>query len=138
MPEPVASEPPSPRPATFEEPSEEFDEPLAMPRPDTPYRLPDASSLVISTPQLRSATGEERVATQLLEALGHHGIEARLVGTVAGPRVTRYEIQLAPGTKVGKVEALRRRTSRTRSRRRRSASWRRSPASRRSASRCRT
>jgi S-DNA-T family DNA segregation ATPase FtsK/SpoIIIE len=90
----------------FDEPSEEFDEPLALPRPDTPYRLPDASSLVISTPQLRSATGEERVATQLLEALGHHGIEARLVGTVAGPRVTRYEIQLAPGTKVGKVEAL--------------------------------
>ncbi len=90
----------------FDEPSEEFDEPLAIPRPDTPYRLPDASSLVISTPQLRSAAGEERVATQLLEALGHHGIEARLVGTVAGPRVTRYEIQLAPGTKVGKVEAL--------------------------------
>ena len=97
---------PQPEAATFEEPSEEFDEPLALPRPDTPYRLPDASSLVISTPQLRSATGEERVATQLLEALGHHGIEARLVGTVAGPRVTRYEIQLAPGTKVGKVESL--------------------------------
>ena len=106
MPEQVASEAAEPEAGAFEEPSEEFDEPLAMPRPDTPYRLPDASSLVISTPQLRSATGEERVATQLLEALGHHGIEARLVGTVAGPRVTRYEIQLAPGTKVGKVEAL--------------------------------
>ena len=104
VPEPVAEI--EPEAATLEEPSEEFDEPLALPRPDTPYRLPDASSLVISTPQLRSATGEERVATQLLEALGHHGIEARLVGTVAGPRVTRYEIQLAPGTKVGKVESL--------------------------------
>jgi S-DNA-T family DNA segregation ATPase FtsK/SpoIIIE len=105
VPEPVAIES-EPEPTAFEIPSEEFDEPLALPRPDTPYRLPDASSLVVSTPQLRSATGEERVATQLLEALGHHGIEARLVGTVAGPRVTRYEIQLAPGTKVGKVEAL--------------------------------
>ena len=105
VPEPVVAEA-EPEAGAFEEPSEEFDEPLALPRPDTPYRLPDASSLVISTPQLRSATGEERVATQLLEALGHHGIEARLVGTVAGPRVTRYEIQLAPGTKVGKVESL--------------------------------
>ena len=103
--EPVVTEA-VPEAGAFDEPSEEFDEPLALPRPDTPYRLPDASSLVISTPQLRSATGEERVATQLLEALGHHGIEARLVGTVTGPRVTRYEIQLAPGTKVGKVEAL--------------------------------
>ena len=103
--EPVATEA-VPEAGAFDESSQEFDEPLALPRPDTPYRLPDASSLVISTPQLRSATGEERVATQLLEALGHHGIEARLVGTVTGPRVTRYEIQLAPGTKVGKVEAL--------------------------------
>ena len=34
------------------------------------------------------------------------GVEATVVGQVAGPRVTRYELQLAPGTKVGKVAAL--------------------------------
>ena len=30
-------------------------------------------------------------------------VEATVVGQVSGPRVTRYELQLAPGTKVGKV-----------------------------------
>jgi S-DNA-T family DNA segregation ATPase FtsK/SpoIIIE len=110
-PEPEAAQPPvAPEPdpittATYEETSGEF-ELQPLPRPETPYRLPDASSLVVSTPHTRSTAGEERVATQLIEALGHHGVEARLVGTVAGPRVTRYEIQLAPGTKVGRVEAL--------------------------------
>ena len=102
-PPPEAIEPDPVTTATYDESSGDYD---PLPRPETPYRLPEASSLVISTPNARSATGEERVATQLLEALGHHGIEARLVGTVAGPRVTRYEIQLAPGTKVGRVEAL--------------------------------
>jgi DNA segregation ATPase FtsK/SpoIIIE, S-DNA-T family len=49
----------------------------------------------------------ETVAKALLEALRHFGIEARLTGTVSGPHVSRYELQLAPGTKVSKVAQLR-------------------------------
>ena len=49
----------------------------------------------------------ERVGASLLAALTEHGVEARLIGTVSGPRVTRYELQLAPGTKVSRVSALR-------------------------------
>ena len=70
--------------------------------------------------------------------LANFGVEATVIGQISGPRVTRYELQLAPGTKVGKVAQLKRRPLATRSRRPRSASSRRSPASRRSASRCRT
>ena len=33
-------------------------------------------------------------------------IPAQVIGTVSGPRVTRYELQLAPGIKVGKVANL--------------------------------
>ncbi|MDX6412337.1 MAG: segregation ATPase FtsK/SpoIIIE, family, partial [Gaiellaceae bacterium] len=40
-------------------------------------------------------------------ALTEHGVDARLFGTVSGPRVTRYEMQLAAGTKVSRVTALR-------------------------------
>ena len=29
-----------------------------------------------------------------------------MIGQISGPRVTRYELQLAPGTKVAKVAAL--------------------------------
>jgi S-DNA-T family DNA segregation ATPase FtsK/SpoIIIE len=49
----------------------------------------------------------ERVAKALLEALGHFGVEAQLVGVVSGPHVSRYELRLAPGTKVSKITALR-------------------------------
>src|SRR5581483_7110277 len=42
----------------------------------------------------------------LVTCLAHFGVEATVVGQIAGPRVTRYELQLAPGTKVGKGAQL--------------------------------
>jgi S-DNA-T family DNA segregation ATPase FtsK/SpoIIIE len=48
----------------------------------------------------------ERTARALLEVLSHFKIEAKLIGTVVGPHVSRYELQLAPGTKVGKISQL--------------------------------
>ncbi|MGI8594468.1 MAG: DNA translocase FtsK, partial [Solirubrobacteraceae bacterium] len=51
-------------------------------------------------------SGLERVAAQLVEALGHFGVEAKVVGTVAGPHITRFELRLAPGIKVAKVAQL--------------------------------
>jgi S-DNA-T family DNA segregation ATPase FtsK/SpoIIIE len=48
----------------------------------------------------------EAVSSALLESLAHFGIEARLLGVVSGPHVSRYELQLAPGTKVSKVAQL--------------------------------
>src|SRR5213079_1737342 len=47
-----------------------------------------------------------RVAEALVTCLAHFGVDATVVGQIAGPRVTRYELQLAPGTKVGKVAQL--------------------------------
>ena len=44
---------------------------------------------------------------RLEETLGHFGVTASVTGAVSGPRVTRYELQLAPGTKVGRITALR-------------------------------
>ncbi|HEU4449601.1 MAG TPA: DNA translocase FtsK [Gaiellaceae bacterium] len=71
------------------------------------YRLPDAAVLRRSRPhEGQPAQAAERTAEALLQALANFGIDATLVGQVVGPRVTRYELQLAPGTKVGKVAAL--------------------------------
>ena len=50
--------------------------------------------------------GQERTAANLVEALGHFGVQAKVIGTVAGPHITRYELRLAPGTKVAKVTQL--------------------------------
>ncbi len=72
------------------------------------YRLPDPSLLQKSAPGTGpNAEASKRVAEALLMCLKNFGVEATVVGEIAGPRVTRYELQLAPGTKVGKVAALR-------------------------------
>ncbi len=77
--------------------------------PDFVWKLPDASRLLTrsSSEQTRPDTaGQERTATSLVEALGHFGVQAKVIGTVAGPHITRYELRLAPGTKVAKVAQL--------------------------------
>ena len=74
---------------------------------------------------------------QLTEALGHFGVEARIVGTVAGPHVTRYELKLAPGIKMSKVANLKDDIAYALAASE-SASSRRSRARRPSGSRCRT
>ena len=87
------------------ETQERLFEPPSPPVAD--YRLPDRSLLRTSKP----GTGPndeagQRVAEALVTCLAHFGVEANVVGQIAGPRVTRYELQLAPGTKVGKVANL--------------------------------
>jgi DNA segregation ATPase FtsK/SpoIIIE, S-DNA-T family len=76
--------------------------------PDFPWRLPDPALLKHSTGELAKpdTAGQEKIAAQLVEALSHFGVQAKIVGTVAGPHITRYELRLAPGIKVGKVAQL--------------------------------
>jgi DNA segregation ATPase FtsK/SpoIIIE, S-DNA-T family len=49
---------------------------------------------------------QKAVGTKLVETLGAFGVEAKIVGIVSGPHVSRYELRLAPGTKVKKVTEL--------------------------------
>jgi S-DNA-T family DNA segregation ATPase FtsK/SpoIIIE len=72
------------------------------------YRPPPAKLLERGKASDRAPDTRDREATSkaLLEALGHFGVDAKLVGVVSGPHVSRYELQLAPGTKVGKVSQL--------------------------------
>jgi S-DNA-T family DNA segregation ATPase FtsK/SpoIIIE len=71
------------------------------------YHLPDRSLLRRSETMGKvDNTAAERIGVALVQTLTHFGIDSTLVGRIAGPRVTRYELQLAPGTKVSKVAAL--------------------------------
>jgi DNA segregation ATPase FtsK/SpoIIIE, S-DNA-T family len=72
------------------------------------WRVPSARVLVRSTGEAAKpdTAGQEQVAATLVEALGHFGIEAKVIGRVTGPHITRYELRLAPGTKVAKVAQL--------------------------------
>ncbi len=71
------------------------------------YVLPEPAMLRKSAPAATGrGAGERDIATVLLQALAQFGVDARVIGMVVGPRVTRYELQLAPGTKVNKVSSL--------------------------------
>jgi S-DNA-T family DNA segregation ATPase FtsK/SpoIIIE len=109
----VIGEPePEPRAPQLELTPEEPDEVsveagLPPTKPHGEYRLPDRALLRRSPPlNGGSADASAQVADALVSALGHFGIEASVVGQISGPRVTRYELQLAPGTKMSKVAAL--------------------------------
>jgi S-DNA-T family DNA segregation ATPase FtsK/SpoIIIE len=71
------------------------------------YKLPDRAVLRVSA--AKEGTSVEtaaRIADLLVQTLSHFGVDANVIGQISGPRVTRYELQLAPGTKVAKVAAL--------------------------------
>jgi DNA segregation ATPase FtsK/SpoIIIE, S-DNA-T family len=108
FPDVVGADSPSLLPAPEDEPSQEQ---LFEPEPPAAaagaYRLPDRA-LLRSSPKIAATNGKAaaQVAEALVQALAHFGIDATVVGEIAGPRVTRYELKLAPGTKMSKVSAL--------------------------------
>jgi S-DNA-T family DNA segregation ATPase FtsK/SpoIIIE len=108
-PGPLSAEPPPLLPPEPEEATTGEDALLAFDAPagGGEYRLPDRAALRASPPARGDATDvSERTARLLVETLADFGVDATIVGTIAGPRVVRYELQLAPGTKVSKVAGL--------------------------------
>jgi S-DNA-T family DNA segregation ATPase FtsK/SpoIIIE len=71
------------------------------------YKLPERTLLHVSKPGAGpNGEASARVAEALVTCLAQFGVDATVIGQIAGPRVTRYELQLAPGIKVGKVAQL--------------------------------
>jgi DNA segregation ATPase FtsK/SpoIIIE, S-DNA-T family len=104
---------PRPGPATEQEPEQPELTPMGNRRSpvtesdDLDYGLPKPAFLRRSNGgQKLDTKGIQRVGTQLVEALSHFSVEGRLIGTVTGPHVTRYELRLAPGIKMSKVAQL--------------------------------
>ena len=107
---PESLTPPAPAPPAA---AAKADKPAAKavkkePGAPTVFSLPNPNLLKLSAKKNAAPdkTDQSRVSSALLEALRHHGIEASLVGTVAGPHITRYELRLAPGVKMNKIGAL--------------------------------
>ncbi len=74
----------------------------------SPWKLPPLSLLDRSGTQEVDRRAIEEAGRVLENALAEHGVETRLVGTVVGPTVTRFELELAPGVKVARVTSLHR------------------------------
>jgi S-DNA-T family DNA segregation ATPase FtsK/SpoIIIE len=98
---------------------------IPFPEPDTQEEAPDRESLFNASPAVQDYKLPDRsllrksgtnasaqpeasgqVAQALVQALADFGVQASVVGQIVGPRVTRYELQLAAGTKMSKVSAL--------------------------------
>ena len=75
---------------------------------DFPWKIPPRRLLTRSAKEAPGPSRLDQAQTSelLLEALGHFGVKAELVGCVAGPHITRYELRLAPGVKMSKVGNL--------------------------------
>ena len=117
-PEPVLEPPPLPDPTVAEVAAEAGEEaPALTPQgnrrsavtesDEIDYRMPKPSFLKRSNGAQKVDTkGIARKGVQLVETLSHFNVDGKVIGTVTGPHVTRYELRLAPGIKMSKVATL--------------------------------
>ncbi|MBP2410791.1 DNA translocase FtsK 4TM domain-containing protein [Brachybacterium fresconis] len=73
---------------------------------DVVYTLPESSFLNEGPPHKTRSEVNDQVVAALGEVFEQFNVHAEVSGFSRGPTVTRYEIELAPGTKVEKVTAL--------------------------------
>ncbi|WP_313811747.1 DNA translocase FtsK [Glutamicibacter sp.] len=73
---------------------------------DVSYTLPSDDYLPPGPPAKEASEANQVVVDALTNTLEQFKVEAQVTGFSRGPTVTRYEIELSPGTKVEKVTAL--------------------------------
>lgn len=79
----------------------------SSPTPKEGYQLPPLSLLTTPPGRAKRTPQEMQKNIEILEStLEEFGIEANVVEFATGPTITRYEIQLGPGVRVGRITAL--------------------------------
>lgn len=73
---------------------------------DVTYTLPSTDLLSAGPPAKERSEANDRVVAALRDVFAEFKINAEVTGFSRGPTVTRYEVELGPGTKVEKITNL--------------------------------
>ncbi|WIK82502.1 FtsK/SpoIIIE family DNA translocase [Micrococcus lylae] len=73
---------------------------------DVSYTLPESSLLPAGPAPKERSESNDRIVEALTTCFQEFKVDAKVTGFSRGPTVTRYEVHVAPGTKVEKVTAL--------------------------------
>ena len=73
----------------------------------TPYNFPPITDLAMPQPKTTDTAGEDEMRSRKLEeTLANFRVQAKVMHVTHGPAISRFELELAPGTKVNKVAEL--------------------------------